>query len=88
MLTRLILDVAVGSEPIAGQLRAEGREPARFAGYIQLIQTLEEARGAHRERDQGGLGERPELRVAEEPTTSPRGGVAADGRAHPAGGAG
>lgn len=49
--TRLTLDLAVGSVPIAGELAVDGQAPTRFAGYVQLIQALEVAHGGDASRN-------------------------------------
>jgi hypothetical protein len=41
---RLTVDLLEGSDPIAGEVSADGQPPRPFAGYIKLIQELERAR--------------------------------------------
>ena len=44
-MTRIELDLALSSDPIAGTLRADGVEYA-FNGWLELINALEDARAA------------------------------------------
>jgi hypothetical protein len=37
------LDLCVGSEPIAGELRSAGGSPQPFVGWMALVRTLEDA---------------------------------------------
>jgi hypothetical protein len=46
------LDVALGVEPISGQLRTADAPPRRFAGVLELMTLLDQARAGG--QDDGG----------------------------------
>jgi hypothetical protein len=51
---RVILDVEVGTEPIAGRVRGERGDSESFAGWLELAAAVERARRPGEDASQSG----------------------------------
>jgi hypothetical protein len=63
-MTKLHLQIKVGSDPISGSVDVEGRESSKFSGWIELVALIESAREA-RELGHERLGSFPGVKAAE-----------------------